>query len=55
MGPAGVCAVIRQGIEKVHSATDFPDQATEISLYMITALGDNSAKLSWGTRREPLR
>jgi len=40
--------VIRQGIEEGTLATDFPDQATEISLYMITALGDKFGEVILG-------
>lgn len=40
--------VIRQGIEEGTLATDFPDQATEISLYMITALSNKFGEVILG-------
>jgi AcrR family transcriptional regulator len=40
--------VIRQGIEEGALSTNFPEQATEISLHLITALGDKFGEVILG-------
>ncbi|MCX6064279.1 MAG: TetR/AcrR family transcriptional regulator [Chloroflexi bacterium] len=44
--------VVRQGIAEGTLSTEFPDQATEISLHLITALGDKFGEVILGHEKD---
>jgi AcrR family transcriptional regulator len=46
--------VVRQGIEERTLSTEFPDEATEISLHLITALGDKFGEVILGHDKEAI-
>ena len=43
--------VIRQGIQEGTLSTEFPEEATEISLHLITALGDKFGEVILGSQK----